>query len=93
MSRPEPCGREETGWKEERAVHEEAVSSKRRTERLTSRLNVENSIEHFRCPWIRGSNTHKHHNMAQKCVHKGCGKVFSDPEEPCQYHPGMPDPV
>ena len=26
--------------------------------------------------------------MAQKCVHKGCGKVFSDPEEPCVYHPG-----
>ncbi|KAK5123243.1 hypothetical protein LTR85_003442 [Meristemomyces frigidus] len=28
--------------------------------------------------------------MAQKCVHKGCGKVFSDPEEPCTYHPGPP---
>ncbi|KAK3076005.1 hypothetical protein LTR53_000182 [Teratosphaeriaceae sp. CCFEE 6253] len=24
--------------------------------------------------------------MAQKCVHKGCGKAFSDPEEPCAYH-------
>ena len=28
--------------------------------------------------------------MAQKCVHKGCGKTFSDPEEPCVYHPGPP---
>ncbi|KNG86817.1 CORD and CS domain protein, partial [Aspergillus nomiae NRRL 13137] len=25
-----------------------------------------------------------------KCVHKGCGKVFTDPEEPCVYHPGPP---
>ncbi|KAF1982893.1 chord-containing protein [Aulographum hederae CBS 113979] len=29
--------------------------------------------------------------MAQKCVHKGCGKVFTDPEEPCSYHPGPPE--
>src|SRR5271170_4127142 len=29
--------------------------------------------------------------MAQKCVHKGCGKVFTDPEEPCTYHPGPPE--
>ncbi|KKY23867.1 putative cord and cs domain protein [Phaeomoniella chlamydospora] len=29
--------------------------------------------------------------MAAKCVHKGCGKVFSDPDEPCIYHPGPPD--
>lgn len=28
--------------------------------------------------------------MASKCVHKGCGKVFDDPEEPCIYHPGPP---
>ncbi|CAL5870984.1 uncharacterized protein PFLUO_LOCUS5226 [Penicillium psychrofluorescens] len=28
--------------------------------------------------------------MAGKCVHKGCGKTFSDPEEPCVYHPGPP---
>lgn len=28
--------------------------------------------------------------MAEKCVHKGCGKVFSDPDEPCVYHPGPP---
>lgn len=27
---------------------------------------------------------------AVKCVHKGCGKVFSDPEEDCTYHPGPP---
>ncbi|RMD39233.1 hypothetical protein DV735_g5899, partial [Chaetothyriales sp. CBS 134920] len=27
----------------------------------------------------------------QKCVHKGCGKVFTDPEEPCVYHPGPPE--
>ena len=26
--------------------------------------------------------------MAGKCVHKGCGKVFTDTEEPCVYHPG-----
>ncbi|KEF56205.1 uncharacterized protein A1O9_07786 [Exophiala aquamarina CBS 119918] len=29
--------------------------------------------------------------MAQKCVHKGCGKVFNDPEEECIYHPGPPE--
>lgn len=28
--------------------------------------------------------------MAAKCVHKGCGKTFSDPEEECVYHPGPP---
>ncbi|KAI5865197.1 integrin beta-1-binding protein [Durotheca rogersii] len=28
--------------------------------------------------------------MAQKCVHKGCGKTFSDPAEVCIYHPGPP---
>ncbi|OTA99791.1 hypothetical protein M426DRAFT_324862 [Hypoxylon sp. CI-4A] len=28
--------------------------------------------------------------MAQKCVHKGCGKVYTDPEEVCVYHPGPP---
>ncbi|KAK0266710.1 hypothetical protein LTR35_016870 [Friedmanniomyces endolithicus] len=28
--------------------------------------------------------------MSQKCVHKGCGKLFSNPEEPCTYHPGPP---
>ncbi|KAL4924432.1 chord-domain-containing protein [Aspergillus undulatus] len=28
--------------------------------------------------------------MATKCVHKGCGKVFTDPDEPCLYHPGPP---
>jgi hypothetical protein len=26
--------------------------------------------------------------MAEKCVHKGCGKIFTDPEESCVYHPG-----
>ncbi|ODH47688.1 hypothetical protein GX48_06239 [Paracoccidioides brasiliensis] len=29
--------------------------------------------------------------MAQKCVHKGCGKLFTDPDEPCVYHPGPPE--
>lgn len=29
--------------------------------------------------------------MAQKCVHKGCGKVFTDPEEECVYHSGPPE--
>ncbi|MCJ1292895.1 hypothetical protein MMC34_004448 [Xylographa carneopallida] len=28
--------------------------------------------------------------MSQKCAHKGCGKKFTDPEEPCTYHPGPP---
>ncbi|KAF2428872.1 chord-domain-containing protein [Tothia fuscella] len=28
--------------------------------------------------------------MAQKCVHKGCGKVFTNPDEPCTYHSGPP---
>ncbi|KAI9782917.1 MAG: Integrin beta-1-binding protein 2 [Geoglossum umbratile] len=28
--------------------------------------------------------------MASKCVHKGCGKVFTDPSEECIYHPGPP---
>lgn len=28
--------------------------------------------------------------MAGKCVHRGCGKTFADPEEPCNYHPGVP---
>ncbi|ETI21954.1 hypothetical protein G647_06024 [Cladophialophora carrionii CBS 160.54] len=29
--------------------------------------------------------------MAQKCVHKGCGKVFTNPDEECTYHPGPPE--
>ncbi|PGH21536.1 hypothetical protein AJ80_03204 [Polytolypa hystricis UAMH7299] len=29
--------------------------------------------------------------MGQKCVHKGCGKEFTDPDEPCVYHPGPPE--
>ncbi|KAK7903068.1 hypothetical protein LTR67_001085 [Exophiala xenobiotica] len=29
--------------------------------------------------------------MAQKCVHKGCGKMFTDPDEECVYHPGPPE--
>ncbi|EER42330.1 CORD and CS domain-containing protein [Histoplasma capsulatum var. duboisii H88] len=29
--------------------------------------------------------------MAQKCVHKSCGKVFTDPDEVCVYHPGPPE--
>ncbi|KMU78875.1 hypothetical protein CISG_07392 [Coccidioides immitis RMSCC 3703] len=28
--------------------------------------------------------------MPLKCVHKGCGKDFEDPDEPCHYHPGPP---
>jgi hypothetical protein len=27
---------------------------------------------------------------ASKCVHKSCGKVFTDPNEECIYHPGPP---
>lgn len=28
--------------------------------------------------------------MAEKCVHQGCGKAFTDPTEKCLYHPGPP---
>ncbi|KAI9051050.1 hypothetical protein LZ554_005158 [Drepanopeziza brunnea f. sp. 'monogermtubi'] len=28
--------------------------------------------------------------MAQKCVHQGCAKVYTDSEEECLYHPGPP---
>ncbi|EAW07695.1 CORD and CS domain protein [Aspergillus clavatus NRRL 1] len=28
--------------------------------------------------------------MASKCVHKGCGKEFTDADEQCVYHPGPP---
>ncbi|KAL0938845.1 CORD and CS domain-containing protein [Colletotrichum truncatum] len=28
--------------------------------------------------------------MAEKCVHQGCGKLYTDSEEPCVYHPGPP---
>lgn len=28
--------------------------------------------------------------MAQKCIHNGCGKKFTDTEEECVYHPGPP---
>lgn len=28
--------------------------------------------------------------MAQKCVHQGCGKEYTDAAEKCEYHPGPP---
>ena len=28
--------------------------------------------------------------MAQKCVHQGCGKNYTDEDEVCRYHPGPP---
>ncbi|KAJ4151381.1 hypothetical protein LMH87_012083 [Akanthomyces muscarius] len=28
--------------------------------------------------------------MAEKCVHQGCGKLFTDATEECKYHPGPP---
>lgn len=28
--------------------------------------------------------------MSHKCVHKGCGKKFTEFEEECVYHPGPP---
>ncbi|KAL3420909.1 CORD and CS domain-containing protein [Phlyctema vagabunda] len=28
--------------------------------------------------------------MAQKCVHSSCGKMYTDPEEECLFHPGPP---
>jgi len=28
--------------------------------------------------------------MAQKCVHQSCGKMYTNPEEECQYHSGPP---
>ncbi|KAI1641200.1 Pyruvate/Phosphoenolpyruvate kinase-like domain-containing protein [Biscogniauxia mediterranea] len=30
------------------------------------------------------------YKMAQKCVHQGCGKQYTDPDEVCKYHPGPP---
>ncbi|KAI1426391.1 Pyruvate/Phosphoenolpyruvate kinase-like domain-containing protein [Xylaria sp. FL1777] len=29
-------------------------------------------------------------DMAPRCVHQGCGKEYSDPDEICRYHPGPP---
>ncbi|KAI0798328.1 Pyruvate/Phosphoenolpyruvate kinase-like domain-containing protein [Xylaria sp. FL0064] len=29
-------------------------------------------------------------DMAPRCVHQGCGKEYSDPDEVCRYHPGPP---
>jgi hypothetical protein len=28
--------------------------------------------------------------MAEKCVHQGCGKLFTDATAECKYHPGPP---
>ncbi|KXJ92037.1 HSP20-like chaperone [Microdochium bolleyi] len=28
--------------------------------------------------------------MAQKCVHQGCGKMYTDQDAVCKYHPGPP---
>lgn len=28
--------------------------------------------------------------MAETCVHKGCNKAYTDPDEVCTYHPGPP---
>ncbi|KAF2706774.1 chord-domain-containing protein [Pleomassaria siparia CBS 279.74] len=28
--------------------------------------------------------------MSKKCVHKGCGKIYTDESEACEYHPGPP---
>ena len=28
--------------------------------------------------------------MASKCVHKGCEKMYTNPDEECKYHPGPP---
>ncbi|CAG8953227.1 hypothetical protein HYFRA_00003429 [Hymenoscyphus fraxineus] len=28
--------------------------------------------------------------MALKCVHQSCAKLYTDPDEDCQYHPGPP---
>lgn len=28
--------------------------------------------------------------MAQKCVHRGCEKTYTDADEVCRYHPGPP---
>ncbi|KAI1098900.1 Pyruvate/Phosphoenolpyruvate kinase-like domain-containing protein [Jackrogersella minutella] len=36
------------------------------------------------------NNFHVRATMAQKCVHKGCGKVYTDLDEVCVYHPGPP---
>jgi hypothetical protein len=36
--------------------------------------------------YIKSSIGYKSTIMASKCVHRGCGKTFSDPEEQCNYH-------
>jgi len=30
-------------------------------------------------------------NESKKCVHKGCGKTYTDDNEDCNYHPGPPE--
>ncbi|KAH9887871.1 Pyruvate/Phosphoenolpyruvate kinase-like domain-containing protein [Xylariomycetidae sp. FL2044] len=37
-----------------------------------------------------GEQAKNSRKMAQKCVHQGCGKLYTDPEEVCKYHPGPP---
>ena len=38
---------------------------------------------------IRRSDV-QNQKMTFKCVHRGCGKAFEDPEAKCHYHPGPP---
>ncbi|KAI5925433.1 Pyruvate/Phosphoenolpyruvate kinase-like domain-containing protein [Camillea tinctor] len=42
-----------------------------------------------KCGWF-ASNPEQAKEMAQKCVHQGCGKEYTDTEEVCKYHPGPP---
>ncbi|KAM7209329.1 Phosphoenolpyruvate/pyruvate domain containing protein [Naviculisporaceae sp. PSN 640] len=48
--------------------------------RLVARI-----FSYFSRAWPKRSNV-----MAQKCVHQGCGKTYTDPDEVCRYHPGPP---
>lgn len=40
--------------------------------------------------FLKSRNRELVFGMAQKCVHQGCGKQFTDPTEKCYYHPGPP---
>ena len=39
---------------------------------------------------IRTGRLNLEGTMAQECVHRGCGKLYTDPDEVCIYHPGPP---
>jgi hypothetical protein len=48
--------------------------------------NNQTFINHY----IQTLEYYQEPKMSKKCVHKGCGKSFTDTEGDCQYHPGPP---